>query len=138
MVSPQIIDISTVMSRIIRSSEVRRGFFPLFRTTLFSDRDNHERRHGCGQFQSSDHLGIHKGSHGRTVKPERFGLQEHVLICRSGINICILHATVAVPRSSPLENCSNHHQRGRLREKELTVSRMGQQIAIVTCGNWMK
>ena len=97
MVSPQIIVISTVMSRINRSSEVRRGFSPLCRTLLFSDRDNHERRHACGQFQGSGHLGIHKGSHGRAVKPERFGLQEHILICRSRIHIYILHTTVAVP-----------------------------------------
>ena len=135
MVSPQIIDISTVMSRINRSSEVRRGFSPLCRTLLFSDRDNHERRHARGQFQGASHLGIHKGSYGRAVKPERFDLEEHILICRSGIHICILQATVAIPRSSPLENRSNHYQSGRLRQKELAMSSMGQKITVVTCCN---
>ncbi len=135
MVSPQIIDISTVMSRINRSSEVRRGFSPLCRTLLFSDRDNHERGHARGQFQGASHLGIHKGSHGRYVKPERFGLQQHILICRSGIHKHVLQATVSVLGGSPLENCSNHHQRGRLRQKELAMGSMGHQIPVVTRGD---
>ena len=99
MVSPQIIDISTVMSRINRSSEVRRGFFPaLPDSPYFPTATIMSGVTPAGSFKAPATWASTKAPTVAYVKPERFGLQQHILICRSGIHKHVLHATVSVPR----------------------------------------